>query len=156
MQTVEYYKAKAKELFLSGCNCTQSVVGAFAEDFDIDKRTLMMLVSPFGGGMGRLREVCGTVSGMFFVAGLIYGYSEPGDNGKKAALYAKIQELAALFREKNGSIICREILGLGAGADKPTPEKRTAEYYKKRPCPDLCADAAGIIAQFIIDNPPPA
>lgn len=154
MQTVEYYKTKAKELFLSGCNCTQSVVGAFAEDFDIDKRTLMMLVSPFGGGMGRLREVCGTVSGMFFVAGLIYGYSEPGDNGKKAALYAKIQELAALFREKNGSIICREILGLGAGEDKPTPEKRTAEYYKKRPCPDLCADAAGIIAQFIIDNPP--
>src|SRR5574344_818518 len=124
----------AKGLFLEGYNCTQAVLGAFAEDFGFDKKTAMMLASPFGGGMGRMREVCGTVSGMFLVLGLKYGYSDPKLFEAKKELYAKVQQLAKTFKEENGSIICRELLGLGKTEQvSSVPEKRTDTYYKKRP-----------------------
>ena len=140
---------KAKELFKQGYNCAQAVVGAFAEDFGLDMETLMKLSSSFGGGMGRLREVCGAVSGMFMVAGLKYGYSSPDAKEEKAEHYRKIQELAAEFSNNNGSFICRDLLGLQEGKDSHVPEARTEKYYKARPCVELVGDAAAIIDEYI-------
>ncbi len=135
--------------FMKGYNCSQSVVLAFSDMFDIDEATLSKLASSFGGGMGRLREVCGSVSGMFMVAGLLYGYDGPETGQVKADHYARIQELAKRFEEKHGSIVCRELLGLSVRHDIPVPEARTSEYYKKRPCPEIIGDAAEILEQFI-------
>lgn len=146
---------RAKELFLEGYNCSQSVVLAFEDMYDMDAKEVLRLCSPFGGGMGRLREVCGTVSGMYMVLGMLYGYNDPKDYEGKKELYARVQELARRFREENGSIVCRELLGLDHKSDESVPEKRTEEYYKKRPCPDLCACAAGILEKYIKENPLP-
>ena len=140
---------KAKELFLEGYTCCQAVVAAFADE-------PCKLASSFGGGMGRLREVCGAVSGMFMISGLAQGFAEK-KSPEKAEHYQRIQDLAAAFKKENGSIICRELLGLDKGnqttvsgdAFAATPEERTAEYYKKRPCPEICKQAADIIEQFL-------
>lgn len=140
----------AKMLFLQGYNCTQAVVGAFAEELGFDFDTAMRVASPFGGGMGRMREVCGTVSGMLMVLGMKYGYDDPKAREEKKALYERVQNLADRFKEENGSIICRELLGLAKNADKnPTPEERTKEYYEKRPCPELAEMAANLVQKFI-------
>lgn len=143
----------AMENFLAGYNCTQAVTLAFADLFEMDERTLLRMSSSFGGGMGRLREVCGTVSGMFLVAGLLYGYDDPKAFDEKAEHYGRIQELARRFTACQGSIVCRELLGLSGGADSPVPERRTQEYYKKRPCGQLAGLAAAILEQFIEENP---
>lgn len=141
---VEERADKARELFLSGYNCAQSVVLAYADLFNADYDLIMRLSTSFGGGMGRLREVCGTCSGMFMIAGLAI----PADNTDKEAKmknYALVQDLAEEFRRENGSIICRELLGLDHKKDDPKPEARTNEYYKKRPCPELVHLSATII-----------
>ncbi|MCD7709160.1 MAG: C-GCAxxG-C-C family protein [Clostridiales bacterium] len=137
------------DLFTEGYNCAQSVVLAYADCFGMDEGELARLVSAFGGGMGRLREVCGSVSGMFFVTGKLYGYGAPGDFEGKKALYEKVQEMARRFEAVNGSIVCRELLGLDKKRDEPTPEARTAEYYKKRPCKEIIGCAAEILGNFI-------
>lgn len=143
----------AMELFEEGYNCAQSVFLAFADLCGIDKKTAASLSSSFGGGMGRLREVCGAVSGMFMTAGVLYGYSEADAGEKKAEHYARIQELAAEFEQKNGTIICRELLGLPVKKEAPTPEARTEEYYQKRPCKELVGDAAEIMERYIAEHP---
>lgn len=139
----------AKENFLNGYNCSQSVLLAFQEEIGLDPVTAARLASSFGGGMGRLREVCGAVSGMFMVAGILYGYEDPKAFEGKKEHYARIQQLANSFREKHGSIVCREMLGLEQKTDQPTPSKRTEEYYKKRPCGDIIKDAADLMEQYI-------
>lgn len=148
---------RAKELFFEGYNCAQAVVGAFLEDggigLETDKSRILSMVSSFGGGMGRLREVCGAVSGMFFVAGALYGYCDPKDLEAKKEHYQRIQELAARFKESNGSIICRELLGLEGKDTSPNPSPRTEEYYQKRPCPDKIGDAARIMEEYIKEHP---
>lgn len=143
----------AMENFLKGYNCSQSIVLAFKDMLPMDEKTLSMMASSFGGGMGRLREVCGSVTGMFMVAGLLYGYDGPETGQVKADHYARIQELAHRFEEKHGTIVCREMLGLDIKHDVPTPEARTKEYYKKRPCPEIIGDAAEILEQYIKENP---
>ncbi len=146
-------KAKiAEELFLQGYNCSQSVLAAFSDELGMDRETALKLSSSFGGGMGRLREVCGTVSGMFMVAGLKYGYSDPKDGMAKTKHYQRIQTLANRFKEENGSIVCRELLGLPNGSDSPVPEKRTQEYYRKRPCVQLVRCAAEIMQEYMEEN----
>jgi len=140
---------QAIELFKQGYNCAQSVFAAFCEDLNLDFETALKLASSFGGGMGRLREVCGAVSGMFAIAGIKYGYTDPKDNKAKAAHYKLIQELASQFRAENHSIICRELLGLGTKPDIPVPELRTSEYYKRRPCAELVGCAARIMEELI-------
>ncbi len=135
--------------FLKGYNCSQAITLAFADLVDIDEKTLLQMASSFGGGMGRLREVCGSVSGMFMIAGLLYGYDGPETGDVKAQHYARIQELAKRFEEKHGTIICREMLGLSVRHDSPVPEARTQEYYKKRPCAEIIGDAAEILEQYI-------
>lgn len=139
--------------FLKGYNCSQSIIMAFEDMLPVDKDMLSKMASSFGGGMGRLREVCGSVSGMFMVAGLLYGYAGPETGQIKADHYERIQELAHRFEEKHGSIVCREMLGLSVRHDVPVPEARTNEYYKKRPCPEIIGDAAEILEQYIIENP---
>ena len=139
---------KAKQLFTSGYNCSQAVVGAFIDDFAIDFDTAMKLSSSFGGGMGRMREVCGAVSGAFMIAGLKCGYCDPCDKAAKSAHYALIQKIAADFKQQNGSIICRERLegaGCNGKCQGSVPEDRTAAYYKKRPCAELVYIAAKIV-----------
>lgn len=140
----------AKKYFLEGFNCAQSVALAFCDDFGTDKETMLLISSPFGGGMGRLREVCGAVSGMLMALGLANGYSNPGAKEEKAQLYKDVQSLAEKFRQDNGSIICRELLDLRkAGGDNPVPSDRTPEYYASRPCPELCRYAADLIDDFL-------
>ena len=125
---------EAKALFMQGYNCAQSVLGAYAEECGLSQETAMLLASTFGGGMGRMREVCGAVSGMLMAAGILYGYSDPQAPEEKKRTYAMVQELAARFREQNGSIVCRELLG-GAGKDTSAQStERTEAFYQKRPC----------------------
>lgn len=146
------YGQKAKALFLEGYNCSQAVALAFADKSGIDEKTILKLSSSFGGGMGKLREVCGAVSGMFMVAGLLYGYEEPKDYEGKKDHYARIQELAAEYKKYNGSIVCKELLGLTKKEDSSAPEKRTEEYYKKRPCAELVTMAAAIMEAYMEEN----
>ena len=146
------YGKRAMELFKEGYNCSQAVILAFSDKYDIEESRAVKLASSFGGGMGRMREVCGAVSGMFMVAGLLYGYDDPKAKEEKAEHYARIQELAAKFTDINGSIVCRELLGLSQKKDDPTPSERTDEYYKKRPCEQLCGIAAALMEQYIEEN----
>lgn len=146
------YAQKAMSLFKEGYNCSQSVLLAFEDCYELDAVTALKLSSSFGGGMGRLREVCGAVSGMFMVAGLMYGYDDPKDYQGKTDHYARIQELAHRFEKENGSIVCRTLLGLGQGKESHVPEKRTEEYYKKRPCSQLVGSAAMIMENYIREN----
>lgn len=139
---------KAKTYFENGYNCAQAVFLTFAEDYGLTPETAAALSSSFGGGMGRLREVCGAVSGMFMAAGLEFGDYDPLNNDAKQAHYARIQQLAKRFETQNGSIICRELLGLTVKHDAPTPEARTDAYYQKRPCGELVANAAEIFADY--------
>ena len=143
------YSDKARELFRQGYNCSQAVLLAFSDLTGLDEKTALMLSSSFGGGMGRMREVCGAVSGMFMVIGILCGYTDPKDHAAKTEHYARLQQLAEAFRRENGSIICRELLGLGKGPDVPVPELRTENYYKKRPCADMVADAAAITENYL-------
>ena len=140
---------RAKALFMEGYNCAQAVFGAFCEDYGIDFETGMKMSSSMGGGMGRLREVCGAVSAMFLIDGLAEGYHDPHAQAEKAEHYRRIQGLAEAFRQENGSIICRELLGENAGKDTHVPEPRTAEYYKKRSCPELVYHAAEILEEHL-------
>lgn len=133
---------QAKSYFTQGYNCAQSVYMAFADLFGMDTKQAAIIAAPLGGGMGRLREVCGACSASFLVAGLAIPCDNPTDTKSKKECYAMVQRLAERFREENGSIICRELLGLGEKKESPTPSPRTAEYYKKRPCAELVYLAA--------------
>lgn len=139
----------AISLFKEGYNCSQAVIGAYCKELGMDFETAIKLTSSFGGGMGRLREVCGAVSAMFMVAGLKLGYTDPKDKSIKQKHYELIQMLSQRFKEKNGSIICRELLGLDIQHDNPVPDTRTDEYYKKRPCIELVKCAAEIMDEVL-------
>ena len=142
-------KEKAMEKFLEGYNCSQSVVFAFEDCLTIDVDTALKMASPYGGGMGRLREVCGSVSGMFMVLGFLKGYDDPKDSEGKKQLYTHVQELARRFEEENGSIVCRDLLGLSVKKEDATPSPRDDSYYKKRPCKELVGSAAEILEEYL-------
>lgn len=143
--------ARAKALFNEGFNCCQATLIAFDDLTGLDRETSVKLASGFGGGIGRLREVCGTFTGVCMALGMIAGNKDPNDAESKKEEYATIQRLAAKFAEDNGSIICRELLGLEKKSD-PTPDKRTSEYYRKRPCSELCAYAAQLLEDALAKN----
>ena len=141
-------KAKeAEERFRTGCNCCQAVVMAFAPELGLPEETLLRLSSSFGGGVGRSRELCGAVSGMAIVMGLLKGYSDLGDKELKAAHYDRLQRLCGRFREANGSLRCADLLGELAGPAGPVPGDRTPQYYGERPCPRLVAQAAALLEE---------
>ena len=143
----------AAELFLSGYSCAQAVAVAFCDVTGLSEEFSARMISSFGGGIGRLREICGAVSGMLMVAGLLYGYSDPKDDKAKMAHYQLVQELAGKFREQAGSIVCREILKNPPSDPKPTP--RTEEFYKQRPCARMVVLAAQILDAYIAEHPLP-
>ncbi len=143
---------KAKELFEQGYNCAQATLGAFSDILGFDFETAMKLSSSFGGGMGKLREVCGAVSAMFMIAGVLKGYSSPETGGVKAEHYKLIQDLAEKFREENGSIICRELLNIQEKEKTHVPSERTQEYYRTRPCAMLVYSAAKIIEEELLQE----
>lgn len=140
---------KARALFLEGYNCCQAVLLAFAPDFGLDLETAALLASGMGGGIGRTRSVCGACAGMCLAAGLARGYSSPNAREEKTETYAMIQHLLGRFEAANGSTICKELLGLARAEGTPKAEERTAAYYKKRPCPDLVAQAAGFLEEYL-------
>ena len=142
---------KAAELFLQGYNCAQAVTVAFCDVTGLEEITAARMVSAVGGGRGRLREVCGAVSCLFFVLSYLYGYDSSDDDGKKKQLYTDVQALAGAFRESCGSIICREILK--NPPTDPNPSPRTAEYYKARPCARMVFTAATLMEEFIAAHP---
>lgn len=144
------YAAHAAELFESGYNCAQAVAVAFCDVTGLDEKAAAAIASSFGGGMGRMREVCGAVSGMLLVAGILYGYDTPGDDSVKAAHYQLVQQMADQFRQEAGSIICRDILKNPPSDPKPT--KRSAEFYQMRPCTKMVYLAAEILSQVISDR----
>ena len=141
----------AAELFMKGYNCAQAIAVAYCDLTGLEPDFAARLSSSFGGGMGRLREVCGAVSGMFMVAGMLYGYDDPENDADKKKHYALIQELAAAFKEKTGSIICRELVGNLPTDPNPTP--RTAEFYKVRPCAYLVKTAGDVLDDYIAKHP---
>ncbi|HHZ06810.1 MAG TPA: C_GCAxxG_C_C family protein [Clostridiales bacterium] len=144
---------KACEMFHSGYNCAQSVLGAYANELGLDEKTAFIISSGFGGGMGRTRNVCGAVSGMIMAADMLYGYDDPKAITEKKETYKMVQKLLNSFKEKNGSIVCGDLLGLNDKQDiNPTPSERTAEYYKKRPCALLVKDAADILSDYILEK----
>ena len=152
---IEERVAKAKRLFKEeGYNCCQAVVLAYNDIFGIDDKTAAAMSAGFGGGMGRMREVCGSVSGMVMLAGLVAPANDPSIKVDRTRNYALVQEVAGEFREMNGSIVCRDLLGLSEESKKqkesPEPSDRTPEYYKKRPCEELVGISARIIGKKIL------
>ena len=155
---IEERVAKAKRLFKEGgYNCCQAVVLAYNDILGLDDETAAAVSSGFGGGMGRMREVCGTVSGMTMLAGLMKPASDPSVKDWRTANYALVQKMAGEFRDMNGSIVCKELLGLvpmgsctPAPKESPEPSDRTPEYYKKRPCEELVGIAARIAGENIM------
>ncbi len=141
--------ALAKSYFEEGYNCAQSVLLAFCEETGFSIEQAARLASTFGGGMGRMREVCGAVSAMLMIEGLLEGYSDPKAKEEKSEVYARVRNLADSFREKNHSIICRELLQDTETTPGGEPEERTAAYYERRPCGCYVEDAARIIAERI-------
>ncbi len=138
---------QAVAYFKQGYNCAQSVYMAYADLFDLDVNLAAKIIAPLGGGMGRLREVCGAVSGMFLVAGLKHPADNPTDHEAKTRNYAAVQRLAEKFKQENGSIVCRDLLGLNVKKEDPTPEPRTEAYYKKRPCAEYVRIAATLAGE---------
>lgn len=146
---------QARALFEQGYNCAQATFLTFCQEAGMPFEQALRLTSSFGGGMGRLREVCGAVTGMFMAAGLIYGPDDPTDDAAKKAHYARIQQLAADFKARNGTIICRELLGLQEQVSDPTPSPRTPAYYQKRRCGAFIQGAAEQFAAYLQAHPAP-
>ncbi len=144
--------ARAAELFREGYNCAQSVVLAYADIVEVEPELLATISASFGGGMGRLREVCGAVSGMSMLAGFISPCPTADNPTAKRENYALVQDFAEQFRLQNGNIVCRKLLGLDCGREEPTPSPRTETYYRKRPCAEYVADAARIVGEYLKNN----
>ena len=142
---------RAVDLFVEGYNCAQAVAAAFGDLTGLDEKTAAKMASCFGGGMGRMREVCGAVSGMLLVAGVLYGYNDPKATTEKRELYAQVQAMAGQFRQELGSIVCRDLLKNPPSDPNPTP--RTEQFYKDRPCARMVATAARIMDEFIQEHP---
>lgn len=143
------HSEKAMALFREGYNCSQSVFLAFEDMYDMDHSMAVRLSSAFGAGMGKLREVCGCMTGAFMAAGILFGYEDITDIDEKKRTYGMIQEIAKKFEEEKGTIICRELLGLKKGEDLEEPAVRTEEYYTSRPCMALCGLATQILDDYI-------
>lgn len=139
----------AQELFRAGYNCSQSVFTAFAEEIGMSREMALMVSAGLGGGVGRMREVCGTVSAMAMLAGFQHPMTDGRDVAGKREIYRLVQQMAEEMRALNGSIVCKELLGLKKPEGTPQPEARTEAYYKKRPCPHIIGDAAEIAARVL-------
>lgn len=152
-QEIQQRVERAKELFHQGFNCSQAVFAACADIYGIEDEALALrLAASFGGGIGRMRQTCGAACGMFMLAGLENGSAIEGDTEGKKQNYALVQDLAAKFKQENGSIICAELLGIAPKPQEPTPEARTEAYYQKRPCADMVASAVKIFLESKVNK----
>jgi C_GCAxxG_C_C family probable redox protein len=151
-QELDTRVARAVDYFMQGYGCCQSVVAAFADIYGLDETLAKKIAAGFGGGVGRMRMMCGAVSGIVMLTGLDCGQTEGSDREGKSACYKVVQDLLAKFREQNGSIVCAEILGI-KGYEKAhssyVASERTAEYYKTRPCAAKVESAARIFADYL-------
>ncbi|MBR2633984.1 MAG: C_GCAxxG_C_C family protein [Clostridia bacterium] len=138
---------RAGEFFLQGYNCSQAVFAAFAPLVGVEEKEALRLASPFGGGFGRMREVCGAFSGMMLVMGRVFGY-DSADPEEKKKLYALVQLLSERFRERFGHLVCRELLKNKASVGG-APSPRTEAYYRERPCARFVEGAAEILEQYL-------
>lgn len=145
------HEKKARELFCEGYNCSQSLFAAFCDVTGLDIETALKISSSFGGGIGRLREVCGAFSGMCMAVGMICGYTNACDSNAKKAEYKIVQELAEDFKNRNGSYMCYELLGVPHSPQEPVPQKRDGTFFERRPCLEIVADAAKLLDEYI-DN----
>ena len=143
-EEIELRVERAKALFKQGFNCSQAVCAACADIYGIDEQTALRIAASFGGGIGRMRQTCGAACGMFILAGLENGSATPGDAEGKKQNYTLVQDLAAKFKQEKGSLICAELLGIAPKPQEPTPEARTENYYQKRPCVEMVANAVRI------------
>lgn len=144
-EEIEARAQRATDLFKQGYNCSQAVFASCADIYGVtDESLALRLSASFGGGIGRMRMVCGAASGMFMLAGLQNGSSTPHDNQGKMANYAFVQQLAGEFKSRYGSLICAELLGLAPKPQDPKPEERTPQYYEKRPCSEMVAEAVRV------------
>ena len=143
-EEIELRVERAKALFKQGFNCSQAVCAACADIYGVDEQTALRIAASFGGGIGRMRQTCGAACGMFILAGLENGSATPGDAEGKKQNYTLVQDLAAKFKQENGSLICAELLGIAPKPQEPTPEVRTETYYQKRPCVEMVANAVRI------------
>lgn len=149
-EEIEARAQRATDLFKQGYNCSQAVFASCADIYGVtDESLALRLSASFGGGMGRMRLVCGAASGMFMLAGLQNGSSTPHDNEGKMANYAFVQQLAGEFKARYGSLICAELLGLAPKPQDPKPEERTQQYYEKRPCSEMVAQAVRIFLRSL-------
>lgn len=146
---IEQRIQKAISYFESGYNCSQSVFMAYSDLYGIEQETAAKIATSFGGGMGRLREVCGTVSGMFLILGLHYPFTVPTDKEAKNTNYRAVQRTANLFKAEMGSYICADLLKIGREPQAPVSSERTKEYYRMRPCTRCVALAAEIVGKEI-------
>lgn len=146
---IEERVALSRKYFTDGYNCAQAVALAYEDIIGLPPQTIAQMVASFGGGMSRLREVCGAVSGMAFVSGALVPAYDPHNSVAKRENYALMQRFAEAFTKENGSIVCRVLLGISQQKDEPTPSERTAEYYRKRPCVEYVATAARIIGEHL-------
>lgn len=148
---MSYHSQRAVELFKQGFNCSQAVFAAFCDEFGMDEKTALRVSAGLGGGVGRMREVCGTVSGAAMVVGMLYGATEGEDKQSKAHTYEIVQQIAAEFLKNNPSVVCRELLGTGDKKYSAQPEERTVEYYKKRPCVQLVEGSAKAVDKILFN-----
>jgi C_GCAxxG_C_C family probable redox protein len=151
-EELEKRVAQAVDNFMAGYGCCQSVVAAFADLYGLDDTLAKKIASGFGGGVGRLRMMCGAVSGIVMLVGLDCGQTEGSDREGKSACYKVVQELLAKSKEENGSLICAEILGIQGNTKAQSSyvaSPRTAEYYKQRPCAAKVESAARIFADYL-------
>lgn len=146
---IEERSEKAMQLFAEGYNCAQSVVAAWADYYGLDIDMALRLSSSFGGGIGRMRLTCGAACGMFILAGLETGTTDPKDREGKANNYQTVQQLAEEFRKEMGSITCGELLGLAKAEETTMPDERTPEYYRKRPCKEIVGCASRIFGHYL-------
>ena len=145
-------REKAINYFKEGYNCSQSVVMAFRDVLTIDANELCRIASPFGGGISRMRETCGAVTGMVLVLGNLIGYDTPEMGEKKHELYQETQEILKIFENKYGSLTCRKLLNLDTKHDDPKPSERDHSFFMNRPCPELIGGAVEILETFLVKN----
>ena len=136
--------------FQSGYNCAQAVFLAYSDLLEVDMEMAKKMSVSFGGGMGRMREVCGTVSAMAMLAGFKYPVEDPKDQEARKRNYAAVQSMANRFKERFGSIVCRDLLAAKEAAlTDPAPSLRTKEFYERRPCARFVAESARIAGQML-------
>lgn len=143
---------EAVKTFESGYTCAQSVFVTYADLFGLDRETALKLTSPMGGGIGRMREVCGAVSSMALLAGLKEGNTDPDNEQGKERIYLLTRQLADKFKDRHETIICRELLRMEGMEESAKPSERTEEYYRTRPCSRLVATAAKIIEEILLED----